>query len=1121
MAPSRKLSNSWDDPTRTKRKRPNKSSSTFNGTDLVPPSNISLSDERIHAPGAIRRIAMHDFVTYSNAEFRPGPSLNMIIGPNGTGKSTLVCAIALGLGGRPEVLGRAKEIGQFVKLGSSMATVTIELEGQCGASNPIIERTIFKDNKSTWILNGKSVSSMTISTLVKSFNIQIDNLCQFLPQDKVAEFAHMSPQKLLVETERAAGSIDMVERHRRLAVLSQTHTQLVETTTKDSNELERLIELQERSREEADRFRQRDKVMAQMQELERSRPFVEWKQMSAQYSALREQMRTLSAQVKEQEEATSPAGRTADLFQEKVQATSAVYSKAQESFKVIERSLKEKYSQRESFDTEIENWTSEISGIKSSALKAKEKLDHDKRHLKKIDEFLQNESNKPDGNAILKIKREINTLKASEREVKNEMEDLDAEITRISQEASRSQRKEQDLQIQINKLSSEDAKKLEHLRRVDSDTYRAVIWLRENKELFKQEIFEPPLLSMSIKDQMTDFAVEGTTKRTALLTFTCLSRDDYLLFTKKVLDELKCNISAAEYSRSEHSTLSSWKPDCSTEELQKMGFESWVSDLVTGPDPVLNMLCHQTNLNKVAFNRQGLTAQQVRYIDLAKKPSGGPLISRYISGRNSVYVRVSDYGERDSLKSTQQLRDARFLVNSSSSRTEAEDVQDQLQEVRSHLDELEEERRKVFVKRQEVKQKFADLAGQLHSLEKSKNVLDSISRKWNHEQVARVNLMESIKEAENRPDTVAEEIGELKVKIKLVLNKRDKYISKLIEIAQSCVMAKMNVSKAFLNQVKASSDVQQLQKLMVQAESGLRALKEERREVKRKSMALAQEAKEKQEKLSKEFSQNEIHEIYNFLNERPELLAVEDIDRQLETLQSQLGDVEGNINAVEQFDRRARQITTLQKKVDQNSKLVTEGNAEIMKLRSTWEAELDSLINKISDGFAEAFRSIGCEGKINLGKDEDFEKWCIEIKVRFRENEQLQLLTHQRQSGGERSVSTIFYLMALQGVTKSPFRVVDEINQGMDPRNERVVHGRMVDIACSNDQSQYFLITPKLLPDLKYKPRMLMHCIFSSDLMPDPIREKEKATIGCLSTFVKEGYRLGCNNGYRTNLSGI
>ena len=108
--------------------------------------------------------------------------------------------------------------------------------------------------------------------------------------------------------------------------------------------------------------------------------------------------------------------------------------------------------------------------------------------------------------------------------------------------------------------------------------------------------------------------------------------------------------------------------------------------------------------------------------------------------------------------------------------------------------------------------------------------------------------------------------------------------------------------------------------------------------------------------------------------------------------------------------------------------------------------------------------------------------------------------------------------MSLQSLTRSPFRVVDEINQGMDPRNERLVHKRMVGIACGvldgvaqqsqplqnghdveeqddgerdavADQnkggSQYFLITPKLLHNLTYERGMRVLCIASGEYMPD------------------------------------
>lgn len=79
--------------------------------------------------------------------------MNMVIGPNGTGKSTVVCAIALGLGGKTDVLGRAKELQEFVKHGEHEATVEIELKNS--PRNTIIKRKFSRgSNGSKWFLNG-------------------------------------------------------------------------------------------------------------------------------------------------------------------------------------------------------------------------------------------------------------------------------------------------------------------------------------------------------------------------------------------------------------------------------------------------------------------------------------------------------------------------------------------------------------------------------------------------------------------------------------------------------------------------------------------------------------------------------------------------------------------------------------------------------------------------------------------------------------------------------------------------------------------------------------------------------------------------------------------------------
>jgi len=67
------------------------------------------------------------FRTYSKVEILPGPGLNVVVGANGTGKSTIVCGICLGLGGKPSILGRASSVTEYIKHGRQTAVIETEL----------------------------------------------------------------------------------------------------------------------------------------------------------------------------------------------------------------------------------------------------------------------------------------------------------------------------------------------------------------------------------------------------------------------------------------------------------------------------------------------------------------------------------------------------------------------------------------------------------------------------------------------------------------------------------------------------------------------------------------------------------------------------------------------------------------------------------------------------------------------------------------------------------------------------------------------------------------------------------------------------------------------------------
>jgi chromosome segregation ATPase len=114
-------------------------------------------------------------------------------GPNGTGKSSVVCGIGLALAGKPKVLGRAKTVNSFVRSGCNSGSVEVELFRNKPRRNVIIRREIFMNGQSVWYLNGRRSTEEAVLEEVAALNVQVNNLCQFLAQDRVKEFAKMTP----------------------------------------------------------------------------------------------------------------------------------------------------------------------------------------------------------------------------------------------------------------------------------------------------------------------------------------------------------------------------------------------------------------------------------------------------------------------------------------------------------------------------------------------------------------------------------------------------------------------------------------------------------------------------------------------------------------------------------------------------------------------------------------------------------------------------------------------------------------------------------------------------------------------------------------------------------------
>ena len=334
-------------------------------------------------PGAIIRVKLTNFVTYEDAEFFPGPNLNMVIGPNGTGKSSLVCAICLGLGWGAKHLGRAGEVGEFVKHGMADAQIEIELQRRRNDPlNYVVRSRIIRDgNSREWWLNNKKTSLKAVQELTKSLSIQIDNLCQFLPQDKVSEFAALTPVELLQQTQRAAAPEEMLEWHTHLKQYHREQKELETQNNSDKEQLENLQARQDGLRAEVRRLEERKEVQEQVAFLKKSRPFVEYRRARIEHSTFKARKKAAQERLKKLEARLGPTLQSIERKKQLSHQIDIVVKERKDLLQAAEMAAGACSSEIEQKDADVIAIDQKISAERKAAKDIKTKLFQIERKL--------------------------------------------------------------------------------------------------------------------------------------------------------------------------------------------------------------------------------------------------------------------------------------------------------------------------------------------------------------------------------------------------------------------------------------------------------------------------------------------------------------------------------------------------------------------------------------------------------------------------------------------------------------------------------------------------------------------------------------------------------------------
>ncbi|XP_040141611.1 structural maintenance of chromosomes protein 5 isoform X2 [Ictidomys tridecemlineatus] len=1040
--------------------------------NLAPPPSSLLQSSGPFVEGSIVRIAMENFLTYDICEVTPGPHLNMIIGANGTGKSSIVCAICLGLAGKPAFMGRADKVGFFVKRGCSKGMVEIELFRTSG--NLIITREIdVAKNQSFWFINKKSTTQKVVEEQVAALNIQVGNLCQFLPQDKVGEFAKLSKIELLEATEKSIGPPEMHRYHCELKNFREKEKQL-ETSCKEKTEyLEKMVQRNERYKQDVERFYERKRHLDLIEMLEAKRPWVEYENVRQEYEEVKLARDQMKEEVRKLKEGQIPMTRRIEEIERQRHNLEALIKEKATDIKETSQKCKQKQDVIERKDKHIEELQQALT------VKQNEEQDRQRRisNTRKMIEDLQNELKTTEN--CENLQPQIDAITNDLRRVQDEKALCEGEIIDKRREKETLEKEKKNVEDHIQRFDNLMNQKEDKLRQRYRDTYDAVLWLRNNRDKFKQRVCEPIMLTINMKDNKNAKYIENHIPSNDLRAFVFESQEDMEVFLREVRDNKKLRVNAVIAPKSSYADKA---PSRSLNELKQYGFFSYLRELFDAPDPVMSYLCCQYHIHEVPVGTERTRERIERVIQETR-------LKQIYTAEEKYVVKTSFYSNK-LISSNTSLKVAQFLtvtVDLEQRRhleEQLKEIKRKLQAVDLGLNALRETNRHLEHKDNELRQKKKEL---LERKTKKRQLEQKISSK-----------LGSLKLMEQDTCNLEEEERKATTKIREINIQKAKLVTELTNLVKICTTLHIEKVDLILQNTTVISEKNKLESDYMAASSQLRITEQRFIELDENRQRLLQKCKELMKRARQVCNlgaeQSVPQEYQTAFQDLPNTL--DEIDALLTEERSRASCFTGlNPTVVEEYTKREEEIEQLTEELKGKKVELDKYRENISQVKERWLNPLKELVEKINEKFSNFFSSMQCAGEVDLHteNEEDYDKYGIRIRVKFRSSTQLHELTPHHQSGGERSVSTMLYLMALQELNRCPFRVVDEINQGMDPINERRVFEMVVNTACKENTSQYFFITPKLLQNLPYSEKMTVLFVYNGPHMLEPNRWNLKA----------------------------
>lgn len=449
--------------------------------------------------------------------------------------------------------------------------------------------------------------------------------------------------------------------------------------------------------------------------------------------------------------------------------------------KETSKNCKQKQDELEQKDKQIEEVQQSLRVKRDAEQERQKKIGNIRKMIEDWEKELSAMTNQEN------IQPEMDSINTDFRRIQDDKANIESEMTDLRMEKDNLEREKKEKANRIKQFDNLMNLKEEKLKRMYSDTYNAVVWLKENKDRFKNRVCQPMMLEINMKDQRHAKYVENHIPMNDMKAFVFESQEDMQVFLKEVRDKQNLRVNTVCAPQEPYAEQ---RPKRPITDLKQYGFFSYLRELFDAPYPVMNYLCYQYKVHEVPVG----TEQTRSMIEKVIKETD---LRQMYTAEEKYVTKKSVYSQK-LISSNVSLKGAQFLTVTVDAE-ERQQVVDQLKEIErkcstieTSMEQLAERQRSLDRRDNELRLRKKTI---LEMKTKKRQLEQKISTKYdslNRLEQDNLNLEEVQQQANNR--------------IKNLNVQKAKLVKDLLELMKECTSLSIEKVELALQSTAISSE---------------------------------------------------------------------------------------------------------------------------------------------------------------------------------------------------------------------------------------------------------------------------------------------------------------------------